>query len=153
MRRTEHIRVWRKPAPGPTPVTLEKRAVDRDVPGWQLQFPIFFSVSQFPMVVEKEGSSVKMALGSSRRSGSRRSWQHCQLKLTEMLTYQSPWNPQLSSHHNFPMGGEALSSGTPSSHLLHTSICFSFLSSWTHVSDSVSLYFQRRFQSQKFLST
>ena len=27
-----------------------------------------------------------------------------------------------------------------------------FLSSWTHFSDSVSLYFQKRFQSQKFLS-
>ena len=41
-----------------------------------------FSVPEFPVVVEKEGSSVKMALGSSRRSGSRRSWQRCQLKLT-----------------------------------------------------------------------
>lgn len=90
-----------------------KRTADRAVPGWQPVSHLFWPWSFLWWWRRREAVS-RWPWAAAQESGSRRRVATLLAEMDiKMLTYQSPRNLQLSSHHNLPMGGEALLSGTP----------------------------------------
>lgn len=117
---------WRKPVPGPTPVTLERGLWRGLSQGDSFSFPSFF-VPEFSVVVEEEGSSVRMSLGSSRRSGRRRRWQHCPLNWAERCSHASHQKHQTSCFPSTTTFQWIMKSHHLAQQLPTSSVCLSFL--------------------------
>ena len=96
-----------------------KRAMERAVPGWQLQFPIIFCPRVF-CGGRGGGQQRQDVPGQQQEEWKKEGVATLPIETNrKVLTCQSPKAPNLllSFHHNLPMGHEVSSSGTTTSHL------------------------------------